>query len=59
MRIFYNLKISAKLYVGFAMLMLITGLLGVFSIWQLSRVNQTALALGTDWMPSVNAAMGI
>ncbi|MBR7782277.1 methyl-accepting chemotaxis protein [Undibacterium luofuense] len=59
MSFFHNLKISAKLYAGFSMLMLITGLLGAFSIWQLARVNETATELGTNWMPSVNAAMGI
>ncbi|MFZ6746380.1 methyl-accepting chemotaxis protein [Undibacterium sp. JH2W] len=59
MKLFYNLRISAKLFVGFVLLLLLTVFLGGFSVYQLSRVNSTALELGTNWMPSVNAAMGI
>ncbi|MCH8618089.1 methyl-accepting chemotaxis protein [Undibacterium sp. TS12] len=59
MKLFYDLRISAKLYVGFVLLLILTIFLGGFSVFQLSRVNQTALELGTNWMPSVNAAMGI
>ena len=59
MRMFYNLRISAKLFVGFGFLLLLTVFLGVFSITMLAKVNQNAYELGTNWMPSVNAAMGI
>ncbi|MES2041987.1 MAG: MCP four helix bundle domain-containing protein, partial [Pseudomonadota bacterium] len=59
MKLFYDLRISAKLFVGFILLLLLTVFLGAFSVYQLSRVNSTALELGTNWMPSVNAAMGI
>jgi methyl-accepting chemotaxis protein len=59
MKTFYNLRIGSKLFVGFAVLLLLTAFLGIFSILQLARVNQTAYELGTNWMPSVNAAMGI
>lgn len=59
MKLFYDLRISSKLYVGFLTLLLLTILLGVFSVYQLSRVSETARDLGTNWMPSVNAAMGI
>lgn len=59
MKLFYNLRISAKLFVGFVLLLILTAFLGGFSVFQLSRVNGTALELGTNWMPSVNAAMGI
>ncbi|MCU6434883.1 methyl-accepting chemotaxis protein [Undibacterium sp. Jales W-56] len=59
MKLFYNLRISAKLYVGFITLLLLTGFLGIFSVYQLAQVNQTANDLGTNWMPSVDAAMGI
>ncbi len=59
MKLFYDLRISAKLFVGFILLLLLTIFLGGFSVYQLSRVNSTALELGTNWMPSVNAAMGI
>lgn len=53
MRWFNNLKISAKiLSVVFAVLALTT-LLGGFSILQLSRVNNSAVDLGTNWLPSI------
>ncbi|WP_394780724.1 methyl-accepting chemotaxis protein [Undibacterium sp.] len=59
MKLFYDLKISAKLFTGFIALLLLTSFLGVFSIIQLARVNGSTFDLGTNWMPSVNAAMGI
>ncbi|MFZ6654691.1 methyl-accepting chemotaxis protein [Undibacterium sp. TJN19] len=59
MNTFYNLRISAKLFIGFGFLLLLTIFLGVFSITMLAKVNQNAYELGTNWMPSVNAAMGI
>ena len=59
MKLFYDLKISTKLFVGFITLLVFTGFLGIFSIIQLSRVNQTAYDLGTNWMPSVKAALAI
>ncbi|GGC94069.1 methyl-accepting chemotaxis protein [Undibacterium terreum] len=59
MKLFYDLKISAKLFTGFIALLLLTTFLGVFSIIQLARVNNSTFDLGTNWMPSVNAAMGI
>ncbi|MBC3933843.1 methyl-accepting chemotaxis protein [Undibacterium rugosum] len=59
MKLFYDLRIASKLYAGFFSLLLLTGILGVFSIFQLSAVNQTTVDLGGNWMPSVNAAMGV
>ena len=56
---FSDMKIAAKLYAGFGVLMLITVLLGVFSVRELGAVNHTAYQLGHDLMPGVNAAMGI
>ncbi|MFX5684595.1 MCP four helix bundle domain-containing protein, partial [Acinetobacter baumannii] len=49
MKLFYDLRISSKLYVGFLTLLLLTILLGVFSVYQLSRVSETARDLGTNW----------
>ncbi|MBC3932653.1 methyl-accepting chemotaxis protein [Undibacterium curvum] len=59
MMFFNNLKISAKLLTGFIALLVLTALIGVFSIYELARVNQSATDLGTNWMPSVKAAMGV
>ncbi len=59
MKFFYDLKIAHKLLIGFASLLLITLFIGGFAILQLATVNQNTYELGTNWMPSVNAAMGI
>ncbi|NDI85425.1 methyl-accepting chemotaxis protein [Undibacterium crateris] len=59
MMFFKNLKISAKLLTGFIALLILTALIGFFSIYELARVNQSATDLGTNWMPSVKAAMGV
>ena len=59
MKFFHNLKISAKLLVGFVMLLILTLFIGIFSIFELSSVNHSATELGTNWMPSVQAALGI
>ncbi|WP_411881079.1 methyl-accepting chemotaxis protein [Polaromonas sp. YR568] len=53
---FYDLKISVKL-IGFSLLMLaLTSILGVFSIAQLGKVNQTSEDLASNFMPSVALA---
>ena len=59
MKFFYDLRIASKLLIGFIMLLMLTSFLGVFSVYQLSSVNQTTVDLGGSWMPRVNAAMGI
>ncbi|MFZ6847599.1 DUF2959 family protein [Undibacterium sp. RuRC25W] len=59
MMFFKNLKISAKLLVGFVLLLVLTAFIGIFSIYVLASVNHSATELGTNWMPSVKAAMGV
>ena len=59
MKLFYDLRIASKLLLGFVTLLVLTSFLGIFSVYQLSNVNQTTVDLGANWMPSVNAAMGI
>ena len=39
---FYDLRIARKLLLTFATILLLTGVLGVFSIVQLSRVNDAS-----------------
>jgi methyl-accepting chemotaxis protein len=59
MKLFYDLKITSKLLVSFAAILVLTAFLGIFSIFQLSRVNQTATELETNWMPSVRSVLGM
>ncbi|MEB0141169.1 MULTISPECIES: methyl-accepting chemotaxis protein [unclassified Undibacterium] len=54
-----DLKISAKLLIGFAFLLLLTSFIGLFAIYQLAQVNHSATELGTNWMPSVKVTMAI
>jgi len=59
MQWFNNLKLASKLLLAFVFILLLTTLLGVFSIVQLGKVNQSSADLATNWMPSVRAASDI
>ena len=50
---FHNLKISMKLIGMFLVVLAITTFMGVFSIFQLEKVNQTSTDMELNWMPSV------
>jgi methyl-accepting chemotaxis protein len=59
MKWFANLQLSTKLMVSFLSIVLLGVLLGVFSIVQLARINQTALDLERNWMPSVRTTLSM
>jgi len=52
---FRNLKIGTKLLCSFAVVVLLTVVLGVFSIVELAKVNGTSSEIETNWLPSVQA----
>ncbi|WP_433693022.1 methyl-accepting chemotaxis protein [Herbaspirillum seropedicae] len=52
---FYNRRIATKLLLAFACVLLLTGGLGIFSIVQLHKVNQSATELATNWLPSIRS----
>ncbi len=52
---FRNLNVSHKLGLGFGVVLLLTASLGLFSLRQLSTVNNATVNLATSWMPSVEA----
>lgn len=54
MQWFTSLKIGTKLFIAFGSIIVLTTILGVFSILQMARVNQSTAELGTNWMPSTN-----
>ncbi|WP_426153329.1 methyl-accepting chemotaxis protein [Pseudomonas sp. DC3000-4b1] len=56
MQWFYNLKISAKLLIAFLLVLSLAVVLGLFSIFQLAAVNDTALRMSEDSIPSIRAA---
>ncbi|WP_239384261.1 methyl-accepting chemotaxis protein, partial [Delftia tsuruhatensis] len=52
MMFFRNLKLAPKLLASFVALLLLTAGLGLFSVVQLDRVNQTATDLAHHWLPA-------
>jgi methyl-accepting chemotaxis protein len=52
---FRNLKIGNKLGLGFATVLAVTVVLGVFSIRQLSKVNMSTVDIATTWLPSARS----
>jgi methyl-accepting chemotaxis protein len=59
MQAFYDLKIATKLIFGFVAVLLLTCLLGIFSIIQLTSLNTAADEMGNDLMPSSISGMGM
>ncbi|HEX5341114.1 MAG TPA: MCP four helix bundle domain-containing protein, partial [Duganella sp.] len=53
MRAFLNLRLFSKLMLSFAVVLALCLGLGIFSVVQLAKVNQTSTDLQTNWMPSV------
>lgn len=59
MKWFYDLKIATKLIASFLTVLILTAVMGVFSIIQLGAVNDTANEIRDNWMPSMRAASGM
>jgi methyl-accepting chemotaxis protein len=57
MKSFYNLKIATKLLISFAAVIALTVVLGMFSVSELAKVNQTSTDLSSKWMPSVRVLL--
>jgi methyl-accepting chemotaxis protein len=53
MQWFYDLKIGKKLLLSFAVVIALTCFLGMFSIGQLVKVNQSSSDIARNWMPAV------
>jgi methyl-accepting chemotaxis protein len=47
--------IKAKLAGAFAFLLLITGIIGIFGITNMSSINEKSTELATNWMPSIDS----
>jgi methyl-accepting chemotaxis protein len=59
MQWFTNLKVSQKLGLGFAIVLLLMAGLSVFSLRQLATLNGSTVDLATNWMPSVEALANV
>ena len=51
---FSNFKISAKLGIGFAIMVVLSALLGGLSIYQMGRINANTTELSENWLPSLS-----
>jgi methyl-accepting chemotaxis protein len=56
MQWFNRLKVATKLLFGFGLVLALTATLGVISLVQLDRVNETSTELELNWLPSTRAA---
>ena len=54
---FQHLKISTKLFVSFASVLLLTVVLGATSITAISNINRSAENMANNWLPSVQAVL--
>ena len=59
MQLLNRLSVGAKLGLAFFIVLLITAALGLLSIVQLGRVNDTASDMADNWMPSSRAALSM
>ncbi|WP_291586678.1 methyl-accepting chemotaxis protein [Comamonas sp. UBA7528] len=59
MQFFHNLKLSSKLLLSFGAILVLTALIGLLSIVQLDRVNQTGTDLARQWLPATRTAMEV
>ena len=50
-----SMKLSYKLYFAFTFIILMTTVLGFFSIYQISRTNDVSIEIKENWLPSVEA----
>lgn len=56
---FNSMKIGTKLMVSFMTVIALTIFLGVFSLFQMNRVNQTSTDMEVNWMPSVKVTSSL
>ena len=59
MKWLHDLRLATKLGLAFASVLVLTTAVGVFSIVQLAKVNQTANELSARWMPSIRVVEDI
>jgi methyl-accepting chemotaxis protein len=50
---FSNIKISVKLSGAFLLMVLLTGVIGLFALIQLARINASTEEMASNWLPSI------
>ena len=53
---FSNIKISVKLSFAFLLMVLLTGVIGLFALTQLARINASTEEIASNWLPSIRYA---
>jgi methyl-accepting chemotaxis protein len=53
---FYNLNIAKKMMLSFSTVLMVTLILGLFSIRQMTQVNEVADDISGNWLPSMQSA---
>ncbi len=56
---FSNLKISMRLALSFIVVLSLTLFIGLFSVFELGKVNQTSTDMEINWMPSVRVTSAL
>ncbi|QTA91421.1 methyl-accepting chemotaxis protein [Desulfonema magnum] len=51
------MKLRNKLITAFSVILIFTSVLGIFSIYQLNKVNQKSTELAVNWMPSIESIL--
>jgi CHASE3 domain sensor protein len=59
MQWFYNLKLAKKLMGVVAMVLALSIFVGLFSVGQLNKVNQSAAEMKNTWLPSLRSVLHI
>ena len=54
-----NIRIGAKLFGAFLLMLALMGAVGALALSKLSTVNGSAVDLATNWMPSVRSALNM
>jgi methyl-accepting chemotaxis protein len=54
-----DMKVSTKLLGAFAIVILLSAFAGGFAVYQIGLVNEDAVILGTNWLPSIKNASAI
>ena len=54
---FHHMRLATKLALSFATVLVLTLILGVFSIIQLAKVNASSTDIADNWMPASRAAL--
>lgn len=59
MEAFNNMKIGTKLGLGFAVVLILMGIMGVSALMQMSKVNDQSTEITTNWLPSIRYIMDL